>query len=162
MSNTVNPIPEGFHSLTPHLNVDGAAAFIDFVKKAFGAVEIMRSPGPGGKLMHASVKIGDSMLMLGGVLALGIRAEDAVKLFETFNPGLTVPGRVARVMARNFSQPSWELQMARKDARLMLEAADAAALPLAMLPAIAATMDRFLALGHAHDDWTVIAKDALD
>ena len=64
MSNTVNPIPEGFHTLTPHLNVDGAAAFLEFAKKAFGAVEVMRSPGPGGKLMHASVRIGDSTLML--------------------------------------------------------------------------------------------------
>ncbi|HEX6246068.1 MAG TPA: NAD-binding protein, partial [Polyangiales bacterium] len=100
------------------------------------------------------------MLNLGK--ALGVPAEDAVKLFESFNPGMTLPGRVARVMARNFVEPSWELSMARKDARLMLEAADSAAQPLAMLPAIAATMDRFLARGHAHDDWTVIAKDALD
>ena len=64
MSETVSPIPPGFHSLTPHLTVKGgAAAYIDFLKKAFGGVEIARSPGPGGKLMHATVKIGDSMLM---------------------------------------------------------------------------------------------------
>ena len=63
MSNSVNPIPPGFHSITPHLSVIGAAAYIDFLKKAFNAVEIARSPGPGGKLMHASVRIGDSMLM---------------------------------------------------------------------------------------------------
>ena len=64
MSNTANPIPAGFHSLSLHLNVEGAAAYIDFLKKAFGAVELSRSPGPGGKLMHALVRIGDSMLML--------------------------------------------------------------------------------------------------
>ena len=64
MSTSVNPIPAGFHSLTVHLNVEGAAAYIDFLKNAFGAVEIARSPGPGGKLMHALVRIGDSMLML--------------------------------------------------------------------------------------------------
>ena len=63
MSTSVNPIPPGFHSLTPHLNVNGAAAYIDFLKKAFNAVEIARSPGPGGKLMHALVRIGDSPLM---------------------------------------------------------------------------------------------------
>ena len=51
-------------TLTPHLTVDGAANYIDFLKKAFGAVELARSPGPGGKLMHASVPIGDSVLML--------------------------------------------------------------------------------------------------
>jgi 3-hydroxyisobutyrate dehydrogenase len=100
------------------------------------------------------------MLQLGK--ALGVPAEEAVKLFDVFNPGLTLPGRVARVMARNFSQPSWELQMARKDARLMLEAGEAGGLPLQMLAGIAASMDRFLERGHAHDDWTVIAKDALD
>jgi PhnB protein len=64
MSSTVSPIPPGFHALSLHLNVDGAAAYIDFLKKAFGAVELSRSPGPGGKLMHALVQIGDSMLML--------------------------------------------------------------------------------------------------
>jgi PhnB protein len=63
MPNTVNPIPTGFHSLTVHLNVDGAAAYMDFLQKAFGAVEINRSPGPGGKLMHVLAKVGDSMMM---------------------------------------------------------------------------------------------------
>jgi PhnB protein len=64
MSTSVNPIPPGFHSLTVHVSVDGAAAYIDFLRNAFGAVEISRSPGPGGKLMHALLRIGDSMLML--------------------------------------------------------------------------------------------------
>ncbi len=59
-----NPVPPGFHTITPHLNVIGAAKFIDFLKAAFGAEEIHRAPGPGGKLMHALVKIGDSMLMM--------------------------------------------------------------------------------------------------
>jgi len=48
-----------------HLSVVGAAKFLDFVKSAFGAEEVHRSPGPGGKIMHATVKIGDSLLMLG-------------------------------------------------------------------------------------------------
>jgi uncharacterized glyoxalase superfamily protein PhnB len=64
MSNPVNPIPEGFHTLSVHLTVNGAAAYIDFLKRAFDAVEISRSPGPGGKLMHAMLRIGDSPLML--------------------------------------------------------------------------------------------------
>jgi PhnB protein len=63
MPNKVTPIPPGFHSVTVHLNVKGAAAYIDFLKKAFNAVEMHRSPGPGGKLMHATVQIGDSMVM---------------------------------------------------------------------------------------------------
>ena len=65
MSNpTVKPIPDGMHSLTPHLVCAGAADAIEFYKKAFNAVEQMRLPGPSGKLMHASVRIGDSALML--------------------------------------------------------------------------------------------------
>jgi len=60
----VKPIPEGMHTLTPHIIVAGAAEAIEFYKKAFKAVEQVRLPGPGGKLMHASLKIGDSTLML--------------------------------------------------------------------------------------------------
>jgi len=63
MPKPANPIPPGFHSLTAHLSVNGAAAYIDFLKRAFNAIEIDRSPGPGGKLMHAEVRIGDSLLM---------------------------------------------------------------------------------------------------
>lgn len=93
--------------------------------------------------------------------ALGIKPEEAVRLFEFFNPGLTLGPRIARILAANFTQPSWELSMARKDARLMLEAASQGELPLAILPAIAGLMDRFLERGHAHDDWTVIASPGL-
>jgi PhnB protein len=61
----VNAIPEGYYSLTPYLVVKGAAEAIEFYKKAFGAVETMRMDGPGGRIMHAEVKIGNSTLMLG-------------------------------------------------------------------------------------------------
>ena len=63
MPKPASPVPPGFHTVTPHLNVKGAAAYSDFLQRAFGAVEIARSPGPGGKLMHAEVRIGDSTLM---------------------------------------------------------------------------------------------------
>ncbi len=61
---TVKPIPEGYHSVTPYLIVKGAAAAIEFYEKAFGAAEIMRLPGPDGKLGHAEIQIGDSRIML--------------------------------------------------------------------------------------------------
>lgn len=61
---SVKPIPDGMHSLTPHLVCKGAADAIEFYKKAFGAVELGRMPGPDGRLMHAQVRIGDSALML--------------------------------------------------------------------------------------------------
>jgi len=63
MAKPANPIPPGFHTVTVHLNVNGAAAYSDFLQRAFGAVEIERSAGPGGKLMHCQVRIGDSNLM---------------------------------------------------------------------------------------------------
>jgi 3-hydroxyisobutyrate dehydrogenase len=71
---------------------------------------------------------------------------------------MLVPARVQRILAENFGEPSWELVMARKDARLMIDAAAAGGSPLAVLPAIAKEMDRFIEDGHAHDDWTIIAK----
>ena len=58
------PIPEGMHSVTPHIVVAGAADAIEFYKKAFGAVEEARLPGPGGKLMHAMIRIGGGAIML--------------------------------------------------------------------------------------------------
>jgi PhnB protein len=64
-NSSVKPIPEGLHSLTPHLICAGAAEAIEFYKKAFGAVELTRLAGPQGKLMHAQIKIGDSTIMLG-------------------------------------------------------------------------------------------------
>ena len=60
----VNPIPAGYHALTPYLSVRGAADAMEFYKKAFGAAEVMRLPGPDGKLGHAELRIGDSLLML--------------------------------------------------------------------------------------------------
>ena len=60
----LNPVPEGYHSVTPYLIVNGAARAIDFYKMAFGATEIMRMPGPNGRVMHAELRIGDSVVML--------------------------------------------------------------------------------------------------
>ena len=60
----VKPIPDGMHTVTPHLICAGAADAIEFYKKAFDAVELMRLPDPQGKLMHAMIRIGDSPVML--------------------------------------------------------------------------------------------------
>ena len=64
MPNKAKPIPEGYHTVTPYLIVDGGVAALDFYKKAFGAKEIFRFPMPNGKLGHAEIKIGDSHIML--------------------------------------------------------------------------------------------------
>jgi len=60
----VKPIPDGYHSVTPHLCIMGAAHAINFYKKAFLATERMRFMEPGGKVAHAEIQIGDSIVML--------------------------------------------------------------------------------------------------
>jgi PhnB protein len=64
MPDKVKAIPDGFHTITPHITVRDAKRAIEFYKQAFGAEVINLSPGPGGKVIHASLKIGDSILML--------------------------------------------------------------------------------------------------
>jgi 3-hydroxyisobutyrate dehydrogenase len=93
--------------------------------------------------------------------ALHVPAGEAASLFEHFNPGPTIPARIKRMVEANFADPSWELRMARKDARLMQEAAAAAAVQLIALPGIAARMDAEIAEGHGEKDWTVIARPAV-
>jgi PhnB protein len=61
---SVKLIPEGYHSVTPYLFVRSAASAIDFYKSVFGATEIMRMPGSNGKIIHAELRIGDSVVML--------------------------------------------------------------------------------------------------
>ena len=60
----VKSLPDGMHSVTPHLVCAGAADAIEFYKNAFNATQTMRLPGPDGKLMHAAIRIGDSTVML--------------------------------------------------------------------------------------------------
>lgn len=65
----VKPIPDGYHTVTPYLVVDGADRLIDFLKQAFGAEEKFRMPTPDGKVAHAEVTIGDSVVMMGDAAA---------------------------------------------------------------------------------------------
>lgn len=58
------PIPDGYHTVTPHLVLDDCARALDFYKGAFGAREILRMPGPGGKIVHAEIQVGDSRIMM--------------------------------------------------------------------------------------------------
>ncbi|HSS01006.1 MAG TPA: NAD(P)-binding domain-containing protein [Kofleriaceae bacterium] len=99
--------------------------------------------------------------MLALAKALDVAPAQAAALFDQFNPGVTIPGRLKKMTEGAFEPPSWELAMARKDARLMIEAATAAGVPLTMLPSIAARMDAVIAEGHGAKDWTIIAKDVV-
>ncbi len=62
---SAKPVPPGYHTITPHIVVRGAAKAIDFYKRAFGAVELFRHATPDGRLMHAEIRIGDSIVMIG-------------------------------------------------------------------------------------------------
>jgi len=115
MATKDKPFPEGFHSITPYLVVKGAAAAIDFYKAAFGATELMRMPQAEGRVGHAELKIGDSVIMLadefpemkivgpktlGGTpvgILLHVADADA-----TFNRAVSLGAQVLRPMADQF------------------------------------------------------------
>jgi 3-hydroxyisobutyrate dehydrogenase len=92
--------------------------------------------------------------------AFGVAPTDAASLFDDFNPGATIGTRAARMMTD--AKPSWELSMARKDARLIQEAMQRSGGTLDVLPAIAALMDKWIARGHGGDDWTVIGRGSFE
>lgn len=71
MASQTRQIPEGFHTVTPYLVVRDAAGAIDFYKQAFGAEELFRLEGPPGKIGHAEIKIGDSIIMLADEMESG-------------------------------------------------------------------------------------------
>src|SRR5262245_25361093 len=75
----VKPIPDGYHTVTPYLIVDGAAKAIEFYKRALGATEVMRFPMPDGRLGHAEIRIGDSHVMLADASPeMGLRGPHAL------------------------------------------------------------------------------------
>jgi len=90
--------------------------------------------------------------------ALDLPLSDISSLFDLWNPGNGLPARLQRMTSGNYSNPSWELSMARKDTQLFIEAAQKGNTPLSVLPAIAAEMDRWIEKGHGNDDWTVIGS----
>lgn len=99
--------------------------------------------------------VSDALAIAGGS---DVTPDDALRLLEVFNPSSIIAGRGRKLAAGNFT-PSFELTMARKDVRLMMETAGAT--PLIALPAIAARMDALIAEGHGADDLGVIGKDSV-
>lgn len=93
--------------------------------------------------------------------SLDLAISDVSGLFDMWNPGAMLPGRLKRMTAGTFDQPSWELNMARKDTQLFLDSAAAGGSHLSIIPAIADEMDRWIAKGHGNNDWTVIASDSI-
>jgi PhnB protein len=115
MTGKVNPIPKGYHTATPYLIVKDAARAIEFYKKAFGAMELMRMPGAGGKIGHAEIKIGDSPIMLADeVPGMGFRSPESIggspvsillyveDVDAVFNEAVAAGAKVQRPVADQF------------------------------------------------------------
>jgi 3-hydroxyisobutyrate dehydrogenase len=144
-----------FDALSPELaKMTGKLVYLGPHPERAAAFKLM------GNLFLMSITAG-----VADILALAkaekIPPVEAATLFDVFNPAAAMGPRVKRILDGDYANPSWELTMARKDARLMMEAAEKGGMKLALVPAIAQAMDRWIERGHAHDDWTVLAKDAL-
>jgi len=109
-----------------------------------------------GFIIGISALVSDVFSVAAGA---AVAPTDALRILEFFNPSAIIAGRGKNMTAGDFT-PSFELAMARKDVRLMIETAGAR--PLAALPAIAARMDDLIAAGHAHEDLAVIGRDAVN
>ena len=90
--------------------------------------------------------------------SVGISTSDAFSLFKHFNPGQTLPARAARIEAGQFTQPSFEVAMARKDVRLMIEEAQRGGVELFVMPAVAAMFDAAIARGEGALDAAAAAR----
>lgn len=93
--------------------------------------------------------------------AQGVQPTDIMKMFEYFNPGAGLKWRGDTMAAGEFTPASFEMTMARKDVRLMIEATQPGAVPLQVLPGIAAWMDRVIAEGHGREDFGALARDVV-
>jgi len=90
--------------------------------------------------------------------SVDINGDEINNLFSQWNPGAMVQYRLKTILAGDFSHPSWELNMARKDAGLMMKEAENANEELTVITAVAALMDEYIRKGHGNDDWMIIAS----
>jgi 3-hydroxyisobutyrate dehydrogenase len=94
--------------------------------------------------------------------SMDIDTSDVLALFDSWNPGAGLPKRLKRVASGDYTKPSWELAMARKDTGLFLEAAAKKEIELTVIPSVAILMDKWIEKGFGNHDWTVIAKDVIN
>jgi 3-hydroxyisobutyrate dehydrogenase len=131
-----------------------------------------------GKLLHFGPEVGKAagMKLVGNTFlicfvaglrdtlsvakTLNVPLADLFNLFENWNPASMLEARLKRMTSGDYSQPSWELNMARKDVGLFIEASKNKT-ELAVIPSIAALMDKWIEKGYGNSDWTAIAKDLI-
>jgi 3-hydroxyisobutyrate dehydrogenase len=109
-------------------------------------------------LIAFTTGVADTLMLAKG---MHVPFSDLSMLFDNWNPAAALPARLRRMSSGDYSKPSWELSMARKDTGLFLQEAKKGGVTLAVIPAVAAEMDRWILKGHGGDDWTVIAKDSV-
>ena len=107
-------------------------------------------------LLTLTAGISDTLALAKG---LGISGQELMGLFDSWNPAAVMPARLKKIISGKFDQASWELNMARKDAGLMIAEAQKNNSYLTVVPAIADEMDRWIEKGYGSSDWSVIAKD---
>ena len=111
-----------------------------------------------GNLFHVGF-VGVLTDMLALADSMNVPATELPALFEILNPAGVARARLKKIDSKTFNEPSWELSMARKDARLMMEDAERTGKKLLTIPPIAAKMDAWLGKGHAKDDWTILSQN---
>jgi 3-hydroxyisobutyrate dehydrogenase len=111
-----------------------------------------------GNLFHISLTGGIAdMLTLAN--SLNVPSAELGPLIELLNPGNVAQARLRKITSNTFDEPSWELKMARKDARLMMEQVAATGHKLMVVPAVAEKMDKSIRKGHGDEDWTILAVE---
>lgn len=107
-------------------------------------------------LITFTTGLADALTLAG---AQDISLDEMLTLFEAWNPAASsIPARLKKMDTGDFSRPSWELNMARKDTQLFMTAAQNAGKTLSIIPTITSLMDRFIAEGYGHADWTIIGQ----
>jgi 3-hydroxyisobutyrate dehydrogenase len=111
-----------------------------------------------GNLFHIGLtgSISDLLTLAGTVQ---VPSSELAALLEVLNPAVVAQGRLKKITSKTFDQPSWELSMARKDARLMMEQAGSVHQVLPVVAAVAGKMDLWLAKGRGKEDWTIFSQD---
>ena len=110
-----------------------------------------------GNLFHIGL-VGVITDMLTLAETLNVPAADLPALFEVLNPAGVARARLKKIDSKTFDQPSWELSMSRKDARLMIEQAENSGKNLLVIPPVAGKMDVWIKKGHSKDDWTILSQ----
>lgn len=160
--------PKNALESTGYMLVSGDQDLIKQLEQQLSAMtgKLVNFGGEAGKA--AAMKLTGNLFLVGfnGALAdtiafsnsVGINSQELSQLFAEWNPGNSLPSRLQRMSGDDFSDPSWRLEMARKDTGLFLKEAENRGVRLNVIPGVAALMDEWIEKGYGKEDWTIIGK----